>query len=111
MSQNKYEVYYYKTIHGVEPFKEWLRDIREKKDRKVVQRCLYRAEEGNLGSTRYIGNGVSEFKVDYGPGYRVYFAFGRNEKLIVLLGGTKRTQKHDILKSQFYREDYQRRTK
>ena len=111
VSQNKYEVHYYRTIYGVEPFKAWLLDIREKKDRKIVQRRLHRAEEGNLGSTRYVGNGVGEIKIDYGPGYRIYFGFGYNEKLILLLGGTKSTQKHDILKSQFYWEDYHRRIK
>ncbi len=54
---------------------------------------------GNLGDVRPVGGGVSEIRIDYGPGYRVYFVFVRTEHAILLIGGSKKTQRQDIKKA------------
>jgi len=57
---------------------------------------LTRVEEGNLGDTRHVGEGVSEFRIDYGPGYRVYYTQRNKTIIILLVGGDKSTQTRDI---------------
>jgi putative addiction module killer protein len=79
-----------------EPFREWLVGL---KDRRASARIVVRVERmgaGNLGDVKSVGGGVSEARIDYGPGYRLYFA-GKGQTLIVLLaGGDKATQAKDI---------------
>ena len=81
-------------------FSEWLDRL---KDRRAVERIaqrIVRLQSGLFGDAKPIGKGVSELRVDYGPGYRVYFV-QRGAVLIVLLcGGDKRTQQRDIAKAQ-----------
>ena len=84
------------TIKRTNIFIEWLKGL---KDRRAVARIAMRIdrfESGNPGHVRDVGDGVSEMKIDYGPGYRVYYV--RREKTIYLLlcGGDKRTQDKDI---------------
>ena len=77
-------------------FTKWLDRLRDAKARARVLARLTRVEGGNLGDTKPVGEGVSEFRIDYGPGYRVYYT-RRGPFLIVLLaGGDKRTQDADI---------------
>ena len=65
---------------------------------------------GNLGDVEAVGEGVLEMRIDWGPGYRIYFS--RNDQVIVLLlcGGDKRTQQRDIKRAKAYFEDYKART-
>lgn len=103
------EVLAYRTRDGIVPFNEWLNDVG---DRKAVARILARLArvgQGNLGDCKGVGEGVSELRVDYGPGYRVYFA-QKGQRLIVLLcGGDKRTQERDIQRAKLYWRDYNER--
>jgi putative addiction module killer protein len=86
----------YKTEGGSEPFTDWLKSIRRLTDaRSRVFTRLKRAEGGNLGDHRPVGEGVIELKIDFGTGYRIYLGIDR-DKLILLLGGTKATQDEDI---------------
>ncbi|HEV2562219.1 MAG TPA: type II toxin-antitoxin system RelE/ParE family toxin [Rhizomicrobium sp.] len=76
-------------------FEIWLKNLPDKARSRVVAR-LDRLGLGNPGDVKPVGKGVSEMRVDYGPGYRVYF-FRRDLEVIVLLaGGDKRSQKRDI---------------
>ena len=84
------------TIKRTNIFIDWLKGL---KDRRAVARIAVRIdrfESGNAGQVRDVGDGVSEMKIDYGPGYRVYYV--RRDKTIYLLlcGGDKRTQDRDI---------------
>ena len=80
-------------------FAAWLTDLRDGKARTRIQARIDRLGLGNPGDVKPVGSGVSEMRVDYGPGYRVYF-FRRNRVVIVLLaGGNKRTQKRDIARA------------
>jgi putative addiction module killer protein len=83
-------------IRQTETFAAWFRDLRDRQLRARVQVRIDRLSLGNPGDVKPVGEGVSELRIDYGPGYRVYFV-RRGETLIVLLvGGDKRTQARDI---------------
>jgi putative addiction module killer protein len=85
------------------PFEDWLRGIKDKTARSRILVRLDRAENGNLGDHRSVGEGVWEMRIPYGPGYRVYYGEDGN-KLIVLTGGMKDTQVDDINRAkQFWR--------
>ena len=77
-------------------FAAWFRDLRDRRARARIQVRIDRLSLGNAGDAKPVGEGVSELRIDYGPGYRVYFV-RRGAALIVLLaGGNKRTQARDI---------------
>ena len=97
------------TGDGKEPFNEWLSSLRDVKARAKIRVRLDRVSLGNLGDCHGVGEGVQELRVDYGPGYRVYF--GQDGAMIVLLlcGGDKSTQTKDIETAKRYWSDYRRR--
>lgn len=77
-------------------FATWLAGLRDERARGRILKRLDRAKDGNLGDVAPVGGGVSEMRIFYGPGYRVYF-IQRGKKLIVLLcGGDKSTQGADV---------------
>jgi len=77
-------------------FASWLDGVRDIRARARIQARLDRLAEGNPGDVKPIGEGVSELKINYGPGYRVYFKARGREVIILLAGGDKRTQAKDI---------------
>lgn len=80
-------------------FDRWLRKLKDRRAKARIQMRIDRLALGNPGDVEPIGEGLSELRIDYGPGYRVYF-LQRGDVLIVLLcGGDKRTQKQDIQKA------------
>jgi putative addiction module killer protein len=87
-------------IRKTELFARWLDTLRDLHARARIQVRIARLEAGNPGDTKPVGEGVSEMRIDYGPGYRVYFTqFGR-EVVVLLAGGDKRTQTADIKAAQ-----------
>jgi putative addiction module killer protein len=77
-------------------FHHWLGSLADRRAKARIVDRLKRASNGNFGDVKPAGSGVSEMRIDYGPGYRVYF-FRRGKKLVILLcGGDKKTQKSDI---------------
>ena len=86
------------SLYPTEDFQKWLNSFKAN-DRAALQRInarLRNMTNGHFGRTRSVGEGVIESKIDFGPGYRIYFA--RRGKIIVLLllGGSKKTQSKDI---------------
>lgn len=79
-----------------ESFDVWLRGLRDIRARARIEARILRLSQGNPGDVKPVGSGVSELRIDYGPGYRVYFT--RRGRLVILLlcGGDKRTQDSDI---------------
>ena len=85
-----------RQIRRTEEFAKWLMNLRDRQGRAKILARIDRLEEGNPGKTRNVGAGIVEMKVDFGPGYRVYYV-QRGEALILLLcGGDKSTQSEDI---------------
>lgn len=83
-------------IRKTETFARWLDGLRDVRARARVQVRVERLAAGNAGDVEPVGEGVSELRIDYGPGYRVYFKKHGREVVILLAGGDKRTQSADI---------------
>lgn len=77
-------------------FRRWLDNLRDDNAWRRITVRLRRLAEGNPGDTKSIGGGLSELRIDYGPGYRIYFTRRGNELILLLAGGDKRTQWKDI---------------
>ena len=77
-------------------FATWLAGLRDDRARARILKRLDRAGQGNLGDVAPVGGGVSEMKIFYGPGYRVYFVQRGSELIVLLCGGDKSTQSADI---------------
>ena len=96
------EVRNYITPAGRTPFRQWLTQLRDKKTRANIQRRIARLEEGNFGDYKRLGSDLYELRIDYGPGYRIYFGTLTSHIVILLCGGQKRTQQRDITRAQNY---------
>lgn len=77
-------------------FATWLAGLRDERARARILKRLDRAGQGNLGDVAPVGGGVSEMRIFYGPGYRVYFVQRGQELIVLLCGGDKSTQAADI---------------
>lgn len=84
------------SIHTTETFDDWFSSLKDRKASFRIQARIDRAEDGNFGDCEPVGEGVSEMRIHYGPGYRVYFKQVGLEIVILLAGGDKSTQKQDI---------------
>lgn len=90
-------------------FAEWLADLGDRRAKARIVGRIKRAANGNFGDHRSVQSGVFEMRIDYGPGYRVYY-FQRGKVLVILLcGGHKRTQNADIAKAKRLKEEIERR--
>ena len=100
----------YLTASGRSPYRDWFDDLDAHAATKVTV-ALTRISLGNFSNAKGVGAGVQEYRVDCGPGYRIYF--GRDgEKLVILLaGGTKKRQQADIVAAQGRWSDYKTRKK
>jgi putative addiction module killer protein len=96
----------YVTPDGKTPFTDWLEALKDRKARAKIRVRLDRLRLGNLGDCKPAGAGVSELRIDYGPGYRVYFGQESSRIVVLLCGGDKRTQEADVKKAQAYWADY-----
>jgi putative addiction module killer protein len=105
------DVKIYQDAHGNEPFENWLNSIRDKRTLARIDSRLRRVRLGNLGDHRSVGEGVFELRLDFGPGYRMYFARIGNEVILLLSGGDKSTQMRDIAQVKFYFSDYKDSTR
>jgi putative addiction module killer protein len=106
-----YTIDYYLTADGRKPFKEWLEGLRDIAARQKIRIRLDRVRLGNLGRNRSMGEGVYELKIDYGPGFRIYYGLEKKTLILLLLGGDKSSQKKDIDLARKYWNDHKRRKK
>lgn len=84
------------AIFTTPAFDRWFERLRDRRAAARIQARIDRAESGNLGDCKPVGEGVSEMRIDYGPGYRVYFLQRGTELVILLVGGGESTQAKDI---------------
>jgi len=99
------EIRYYVAASGPEPFAEWFAAL-DAVARAKVTRAIARMEQGNFSNAKGVGEGVLEYRIDFGPGYRIYFGRDGNTLVILLIGGTKKRQQRDIDAAQAYWRDY-----
>ena len=89
----------YRGPDGRSPFGDWFERLNAEAARKVTT-ALYRLGQGNFSSTKSVGAGIVECKINFGPGYRVYFGIDGERIVILLAGGTKQRQQSDIRSAQ-----------
>jgi putative addiction module killer protein len=102
------EVRDYIDGRGRIPFRDWVANLNAAARVRVLTAVL-RMEQGNLSTAKAVGTGVSELRLDFGPGYRVYFAKDGETLVILLGGGTKRRQQADIATAHALWAEYKRR--
>jgi len=109
MNPLQQKILIYQDQRGKEPFGEWVKSL-SRTDRARVFARLDRVEAGNFGDYKAVGEGVHEFRLHFGAGYRIYF--GRIEQTIILLlgGGDKSTQEKDIRRAQEAWKNYLERS-
>jgi putative addiction module killer protein len=83
-------------VRQTELFARWFAGLRDRRARRRIQARIDRLEIGNPGDVKPVGDGVSEMRIDYGPGYRVYFVQRGRTLIVLLAGGDKGTQERDI---------------
>lgn len=105
------EILRYVTASGVDVIGAWLDGFRDKKTRARLSARILRLAIGNFGDCKPLRDGVWELRIDFGPGYRVYYAMIGREVVLLLCGGDKRRQSADIERAIEYWQDYQDRTK
>ena len=93
------EIRRYCTVAGDEPFTRWLNALPDRQARARILVRLERLEVGNFGDSRYLRDGVSELRIDWGPGYRAYFGRDGEAVVVLLCGGDTRKQAADIKKA------------
>ena len=89
-------------------FDAWFGSLRDVRARARIAARLDRMADGNFGDVKSVGGGVSELRIDYGPGYRVYFMQSGAVLVVVLAGGDKRTQRIDIKTAQRIAAEWER---
>ena len=100
----------YQTSTGARPFDDWLHGLADRQARARIDARLSRVLGGNFGDVEPVGEGVLELRIDWGPGYRVYFARVGPVIVLLLCGGDKRTQQRDIWRAKAILKDYKART-
>lgn len=106
-----FEIRRYSGAAGDEPFTRWLSELRDRQARARILARLERFEVGNFGDVRAVRGGVSELRIDWGPGYRVYFGHEGATVIVLLCGGDKRKQDSDIERAVQSWQEYEDRKK
>jgi putative addiction module killer protein len=102
------ELRYYVATDGKSPFEIWFAELEAAAAAKVSV-ALARLEQGNVSNAKGVGEGVLEYRIDWGPGYRIYFGRDGDTLVILLTGGTKKRQQRDVGTAKALWADYKRR--
>lgn len=111
MNLDEIDVRYYEDADGRKPFAKFFKRITGMAAAKITG-AITRLRAGNTGDSKSVGKGVSELRVNWGPGYRIYYGWDGSKLIILLSGGAKKTKKlqsADIEKAQNYWADYKNR--
>lgn len=106
-----FELRHYTTVDGVDVFAQWLNSLRDRQAQARVAARLVRLNNGNFGDCKPLGEGVWELRIDWGPGYRVYYAIQSQRLILLCEGGDKRSQAADIKRAIERWQDWQQRSK
>lgn len=106
MEKQLNEIEIYLTSQGRAPFLDWLNSLRDAKARAKIRVRLGRITLGNFGDCKYVGDGIFELRIDFCPGYRLYYGLSGEYVVLLLCGGDKSSQQKDIKKAKNYWRDY-----
>ena len=106
-----FEIRRYRAVTGSEPFTDWLSALHDRQAKARILARLERLGVGNFGDCKFLRDGVRELRVDWGPGYRVYFGREGQTVVVLLCGGDKRKQDSDIKKAVALWQEYENRKK
>lgn len=105
------QIVHYVTASGVDVYQEWLDGIRDVRTRVRIARSVDRVRQGNFGDHKFERDGVWEIRLDFGPGYRIYYSKTGDTVVLLLAGGDKSTQDKDLRTAVANLQDYKRRSK
>lgn len=108
MEAREREIEYYETPSGDAPFRDWQLRINDKKSSQQIDARVAGLRAGNFGKSRPVGEGVSESKIRFGPGFRIYYGVDGNV-IVLLCGGSKSSQTGDIKQAKVFWRDYKAR--
>lgn len=108
---NAVEIRHYITRSGKDAFDDWFSELTEIRAQAKIAARINRLAAGNFGDCKALGQGLYELRIDWGPGFRVYYAMIGQARVLLLCGGDKRTQPVDIVKAHEYLTDYKARTR
>jgi putative addiction module killer protein len=94
-------------VRETDEFSEWLAALRDKRGRAIVLVRIARLANGNPGDVAPVGDGVSELRINFGPGYRVYYVQRGTKCVLLLAGGDKSSQARDIARAKRLVEEYE----
>lgn len=112
MPSKTYTVVFFRDAKtGKEPAKEWLDGLRDRQTKARIDIRIRRAETGNFGDHKSVGEGVWELKIQFGSGYRVYYAIEKEQIILLLYGGDKSSQERDIAQAKKYWAQHKKKEK
>ena len=111
MDDELIEILEYITADGRNHFRDWLEDLSDKPTRARIRMRINRLRLGNFGDSKSIGRGVHELRIQFGPGFRIYFGRASQSVAVLLIGGDKSTQAKDIELAFRLWDEYWRRSK
>ena len=100
------EIRHYSRRPARDPYQRWLDELKDLRGRVTIQRRIDRIANGNFGDHRFCRDGVWELRIQFGPGYRVYYGREGETVIVLLCGGSKGTQSADIKEAVRYWLDY-----
>ena len=110
MEAKEREILYYRSASAEKPFQSWRTGFTDRKAKAAIDARVARMRSGNFSDSKPIGGGASESRIDFGPGYRLYYGVDNN-RVILLCGGDKGTQDVDIQRAKTLWEDYKKRAR
>ncbi len=108
--ENAIEIRHYVSRAGKDVFDEWLTELADVRAQAKIASRINRLAAGNFGDCKSLRQGLYELRIDWGPGYRVYYAMLGRICVLLLCGGDKRKQSQDIERARKYIKDYRERT-
>ena len=94
-------------VRRTDEFKEWLRGLKDRRGKAKILIRIDRLSKGNPGDVEPVGNGISEMRISFGPGYRVYYTQRGSKLFLLLCGGDKDSQQRDVAKAKTLATEYQ----
>ena len=104
-----YDLITYQTCDGRIPLETYLLSLRDRRAKLLIARRIQQASSGNLGDHHSLNGGLHEMRIDYGPGYRIYYGWHGKQLILLLVAGDKSTQQADISQARLFLADFRER--